>query len=142
MPDTMAMRLQQVTLQGFQSYAEEQAIDIDEHVTLLAGRNNVGKSALLRALQIPVSRQEGATPRFRLTYEWSIDSVDLSGLQGAHSTEVVSWLMQQGNPVILQVGYEGGSASDGSIAFDELRVGSLRIPNHKMAPGGGRWADL
>jgi len=61
------MCLQQVVIQGFQSYAEEQTIEIDEHVTLLAGRNNVGKSALLRALQIPVERQEGVAKDLMLT---------------------------------------------------------------------------
>lgn len=46
----MSVRFREIALRGFESYRDEQRISLEDHVTLLAGRNNVGKSALLRAL--------------------------------------------------------------------------------------------
>src|ERR1700733_1407406 len=104
MPDTMAMRLQRIALQGFQSYGEEQTVEIDQHLTLLAGRNNVGKSALLRALQIPVERQEGVAADFSITYTWSVSAEDIIP-HAAGSTEMVDWMLSGGDPQPLVVAY-------------------------------------
>jgi hypothetical protein len=130
------MRLWQLALQGFQSYAEEQVIDIDEHVTLLAGRNNVGKSALLRALQAPFARQEGATARFRLTYTWEVSSVDLSSVQRGMALE---WLLEAGDPKSVRAVFTGRIGADGELGPDQLTVASLEILGYARSNAGGGW---
>jgi hypothetical protein len=133
------VRLQRVAVRGFQSYVEEQSVDIDEHVTLLAGRNNVGKSALLRALQIPVARQEGATSQFRIVYAWLVDTVDISAVG---STEVRHWLLEMGTgPKLVEVTFDGVVGGDGGIAQQDLRVSDLNIVDHARAVNGS-WQGI
>lgn len=67
-----AVRLESITLKGFQSYRDEVTVPFDPRLTLLAGRNNVGKSALLRALRLPLDRSSGCHDDFALTYRWRI----------------------------------------------------------------------
>ncbi len=83
---------------GSWSYAEEQTVEIDQHLTLLAGRNNVGKSALLRALQIPVERQEGVGTDFGITYTWSVTVEDITQ-HAAGSAEMVAELTPNLSPL-------------------------------------------
>jgi AAA domain, putative AbiEii toxin, Type IV TA system/AAA domain len=133
------VRLQKVALQGFQSYVEEQVIDIDDHVTLLAGRNNVGKSAFLRALQIPVTRQEGATERFRMTYTWLIDTVDLSTVG---SVEVRDWLIARGgSPKVVEVTFDATARQEGALSLDDIRASQVQIPGHARAADGA-WQGM
>lgn len=47
------MRLKRISLRGFRSYTTQQTVDFEPDVTILAGRNNVGKSALLTVLRNP-----------------------------------------------------------------------------------------
>jgi predicted ATPase len=134
------MRLQQIALQGFQSYAEEQTIDIDEHVTLLAGRNNVGKSALLRALQIPVDRQEGVGTDFSITYTWSVSAEDIAQ-HAAGSTEMAEWMLRGGDPQPLIVTYIT-AADEGTVKQGDLHVGKVSVPalSETASRGiGGGW---
>ena len=67
----MGVRLTAVTLQGFQAYGERVEVDVDPHLTVIAGRNNVGKSALLRALRLGVEPAEGLQPDFSLGLTWT-----------------------------------------------------------------------
>lgn len=68
----------EVAVADFQSYREEQRIPLERHLTLLAGRNNVGKSALLRALSAFIEPQEGAGPGFALTITLVVDGQSLA----------------------------------------------------------------
>jgi len=132
------MRLQQVALQGFQSYAEEQTIEIDEHVTLLAGRNNVGKSALLRALQIPVERQEGAANDFALTYTWLLRADDIHNLfaNREHLSDARDWLLEGGEVQTFAVTFTNAQVAPRSSP-DRLKLGSKEAakpgPPHDLA---------
>jgi energy-coupling factor transporter ATP-binding protein EcfA2 len=74
------VRLSAVTIQGFQSYRNPCTVELDPHLTLLAGQNNVGKSAFLRAMQVFVGRQEGATNEFRLRFQWITSVAELESL--------------------------------------------------------------
>jgi hypothetical protein len=100
------MRLQRIALKAFRSYAEEQTVEIDRHLTLLAGRNNVGKSALLRAFQIPVERQEGVGTDFSITYTWSVSAEDVIP-HAAGSPEMTAWMLSGEDPQSLIVTWRG-----------------------------------
>jgi len=65
------MSLTAFAVQDFQSYHDPQTVTIDPGLTLIAGRNTVGKSALLRALRIFVDAQQGAGPSLELSYRWN-----------------------------------------------------------------------
>jgi energy-coupling factor transporter ATP-binding protein EcfA2 len=67
------MYLSQVELAGFQSYSVPQTIVFEPHVTLLVGRNNVGKSALLRGLALLEQPQSGLQTQFALSLTWVLD---------------------------------------------------------------------
>jgi len=47
-------------------------------MTILAGRNSVGKTAVLRALRFPLEAIPGATPDFRLEYSWVVESQEIA----------------------------------------------------------------
>lgn len=69
--------LEAFEVQGFQSYWERQRVEFDEGVTLLAGRNDVGKSALLRAMRVFVQPQEGERPDARFVFRYRIAADEL-----------------------------------------------------------------
>lgn len=66
------MRLVEVSLAGFQSYAVAQRLELEPDITLLVGRNNVGKSAMLRALASFGEPQQGARSDFALELTWDV----------------------------------------------------------------------
>jgi hypothetical protein len=72
------MPIKEVALAGFQSYGVRQSVPLDEHLTLLAGRNNVGKSALLRGIWAVGEEQFGAAVDFRLELTAEIDGATLA----------------------------------------------------------------
>jgi predicted ATPase len=71
-------------IEGYQSYRTLQEVRFDPKMTVLAGRNNVGKTALLRALRLPASdlsrSQVGMSDTFRIKYTWSIGRDELDNL--------------------------------------------------------------
>jgi predicted ATPase len=69
--------LARFSVAGFQSYSEEQSATIDPRLTFLAGRNNVGKSAFLRALRVFAESQEGAAEDFSITFEWVLSQPEM-----------------------------------------------------------------
>src|SRR5690349_6514009 len=69
--------LEAFEVQGFQSYWECQRVELDKHLTLLAGRNDVGKSALLRAMRVFVEPQEGDRPDARFVFRFRIATEEL-----------------------------------------------------------------
>src|SRR5436309_2616368 len=72
------MRLLSVKLNDFQSYRTVQQTTLGPDVTLLAGRNNVGKTALLRALRSPTDVQPGWGQNGLLELTWSLSSAELT----------------------------------------------------------------
>jgi ABC-type ATPase involved in cell division len=85
------MTLVSYSLQQFQSYGEEQRLAVDPRLTFLAGPNDVGKSALLRALRIFREPQEGAHEGFTATYEWRLASADFES-QVPQDQALLAWL--------------------------------------------------
>lgn len=59
---------------GFQSYQVRQEISLDPDLTFLVGRNNVGKSAFLRALRAFADPTEYVQPGLDVTYTWHVTS--------------------------------------------------------------------
>jgi len=64
------MRLVNVRIRGFQSYTSEQTVRLLPDLTVLAGQNNVGKTALLRSVRQVVDPKPGAAANFMVEYEW------------------------------------------------------------------------
>jgi ABC-type transport system involved in cytochrome c biogenesis ATPase subunit len=71
------MRLANVRVRGFQSYLSEQNVKLDPELTILAGQNNVGKTALLRSIRQIADPKPGAAPNFMVEYEWEISADDI-----------------------------------------------------------------
>lgn len=89
------MHLSGLTLRGFQSYREEESLSFGPDLTLLAGRNDVGKSATLRALRVLVEEHEGAGDDFSITFQWSLSCEEL--LAEVEPDEALhSWIREQG----------------------------------------------
>ncbi|MDQ6710767.1 MAG: AAA family ATPase [Candidatus Dormibacteraeota bacterium] len=54
-----------------------QTVTLNPAITILAGRNNVGKSALLRALRIPAAAQEGVGTDFEMSFVWRLGTDEI-----------------------------------------------------------------
>src|SRR4051812_6983828 len=72
------MPLAEVALTGFQSYVVRQSVPLEPHLTLVAGRNNVGKSGLLRGIWSNGEQQFGARSDFLLEVATSVDGEALA----------------------------------------------------------------
>src|ERR1700688_2772156 len=66
------MRLANLRVRGFQSYVTEQNVKLDHELTVLAGQNNVGKTALLRSIRQIADPKPGAAADFMVEYEWEM----------------------------------------------------------------------
>ena len=88
------MWLKRVSLRGFRSYTTLQTIDFESDVTILAGRNNVGKSALLTALRAPAAFPV-STPDFTFDFTWHAQRGELEERLRRQSTgsEVATGLL-------------------------------------------------
>lgn len=86
----MAPKLLSYALAGFESYESEQRVTIHPEITFLAGRNNVGKSAMLRALYAFAKQDPDVRAResFRVTYRWSVRSDELAARLGQNQARV------------------------------------------------------
>ncbi len=79
-------RLLAVTVTGFRSIREPQHLVVEPDLTVLAGRNNVGKTALLHALTLPTTERPGWNDNFQLTMRWAVAGDELRS-----ALEVSSW---------------------------------------------------
>lgn len=71
-------RLVSVRLTGFRSFRATQELPLAPSVTILAGRNNVGKTAFLHALTLPSVTRPGVAPAtFALEMKWLIAGDEL-----------------------------------------------------------------
>ena len=87
------MHLAELTVQDFQSYRETESLSFDRGFTLLAGRNDVGKSATLRALRILVENSEGAGDDFEITFRWELALADFMAVVEPRDT-LREWLSE------------------------------------------------
>jgi hypothetical protein len=71
------MRLANLRVRGFQSYLNEQGVKLDPELTVLAGQNNVGKTALLRSIRQIADPKPGAAPNFMVEYEWAMSADEI-----------------------------------------------------------------
>jgi energy-coupling factor transporter ATP-binding protein EcfA2 len=86
-----------VTITKFQSYRDPTTIRLDPAVTLVAGRNDSGKSALLRALRAVAEPQEGIAQETLLSYVWSLSRDEMLRLAlpgDVTSVELERWFGQ------------------------------------------------
>jgi predicted ATPase len=78
-----AMYLSNFKISGFRSYSTTQELHLEQDLTILAGRNNVGKSALLWGVFLPgrphfSSQVRGVDINCRLEYTWALSHSDLT----------------------------------------------------------------
>jgi predicted ATPase len=136
------MRLTAFSVGDFQSYGDPRSITIDPKLTLVAGRNNVGKSALLRALRVPVEQQEGAGPNFAISYTWEMSADELLGLAllpSDTSPEFTEWARQrETHTVKVTLRRRSDADTPGqTVHGNELYVSEFELPNEgKRATGG------
>ena len=90
------LKLLSYGLAGFESYGAEQRVTIHPEITFLAGRNNVGKSAMLRALYAFATQQGqvGIRQAFRATYRWSVPSGEVAARVPQQQARIAELLAQ------------------------------------------------
>ena len=117
------MRLLEIALAGFQSYRDEQRVRLEPDVTFLVGRNNVGKSALLRALLLWRESQEGIAEGFRLTYRWTIEREVLEQVI-SDLTELPGWA---GLPCDVHLEVTFIASGTGKIGGQQLVLSQIHL---------------
>jgi energy-coupling factor transporter ATP-binding protein EcfA2 len=113
------VKLVEFSVTDFQSYGPRQTLRLDDHITFLAGRNDVGKSALLRALRIPVVQPEGIGDAFEAQYSWHVP------------TETVAAAFAAADPTIdLSSEFQGPATTtlEATLTFTSTRVD----PNRRL----------
>lgn len=71
------MYLSSFKLRDFRSYRTVQELRLNPELTILAGRNNVGKTALLRGLRLLQEHVPGAGSSFRAEFIWALSHDEL-----------------------------------------------------------------
>src|ERR1700730_13944769 len=90
------MRLIRIRLAGFRSFRDPQEITFDPHLTILAGRNNVGKTASLLGLRLPMEIRPGVRKDFQLECTWAVTRSEvLSSTQFAADPSLFSSVSSQ-----------------------------------------------
>lgn len=72
MNDPAHPRLTSLSLANFRSIGEAQELRIERDLTILAGRNNVGKTAFLHAMTLPTDQKPGVHAGFRMLLKWLV----------------------------------------------------------------------
>lgn len=92
------MYLSNFRIQGFQSYRAAQDLRLERNLTTLAGRNNVGKSALLRGLFLATQAYHqnqgsirGVGRDFQMEYTWAVSRSELM----ERLSEQAIWLINE-----------------------------------------------
>ncbi len=137
-------RLLSATLNGFRSIRTPQELVLDPDLTVLAGRNNVGKTAFLHALTLPTLNRPGRDDTaFQLIMKWSVAGDELraalqaptwqvgaapQALMDATSLVVELTLEPPRDPLVLpraQQGVPGDSVLN--FGGQTLQISTLRI---------------
>jgi AAA domain, putative AbiEii toxin, Type IV TA system len=130
--DTVApVQLVEIGLAGFQSYRDEQRVRLEPDLTFLVGRNNVGKSALLRALLLWRQSQEGVRDGFRLAYRWIAEREELAA-EIPQLTQLQGW---SGFPHELSIEVVFTATSTGTIGAQQLKLSQIRFGDLAVAGG-------
>ncbi len=100
-------KLVSVTLSGFQSYWRPETVEFDSGLTLLAGKNDVGKSALLRALSVFAGAPiEGGRQDFQITLSWRLPlRALLEANPGFGAAGHPEWLLDHGDQLTLSASF-------------------------------------
>jgi predicted ATPase len=143
------MRLNAVTIAGFQSYHEPQTLQVDRHLTLLAGRNDVGKSAMLRALRIFGEPQSGGRRDFTLAVDAVLPTEDFHPGDADvpidnEEIPLMLSLLADFKEIRAETTFLWMSAAAPTVARDHLFLKSVRIDrlgelSIKSAQEGMRW---
>jgi predicted ATPase len=143
-------------LSGFQSYREPARVELDDHITFLAGRNDVGKSALLRALRLFVERQSGATSDARFTFECEISAEELNaaipspepGMGDGHAVRRTEITTRPTHTVVAEfvpaglagTTIEAGQLQPVRLEFVEAGLRARGLPGHTIG-WEGSWSS-
>jgi hypothetical protein len=121
------VRINEVALTDFQSYRDEQRVPLDAHLTLLAGRNNAGKSALLRGLWTAHEPQYGAGDRFRLTVAVTVEADRLVAPLGDPSLADVVAQLESRPSHTLRGAFTATPTKSGVGPLDQLTFERLEL---------------
>ena len=122
------MKLRKVRVKGFQAFADSGEIEFGDGINLIIGANNVGKSALLRAL-----RPEFADDRHRSAAEWiqarlplpcEERTIEFSG--GEFEEAIINFASRQPTSVLLPRSYIESGKNVGEYIRDIIK-------NHKIS---------
>lgn len=129
--ETTRVALASFSVQDFQSYRDTQTLTIDPRLTLIAGRNNVGKSALLRALRIFIEGQEGAGEAFEVTFRWHVLLAELVSFVSPGPAELdplVAWLRErEEHTLVATFVINGGvpNVAPGNLHLQQIELAEL-----------------
>jgi hypothetical protein len=134
------VRLTSFSVAEFQSYRQRQHVTIEPHLTLIAGRNDVGKSALLRAMRVYVERQQGARQGFEVGFTWTLAADELLALTllpTETSNEYEEWARSRESHALRAVFTNPGDTTEvvpGHVFLRDLEL----LDEGKKAGGGGQ----
>jgi hypothetical protein len=154
------------TLRGFRSIREPQELRVEPELTILAGRNNVGKTAFLHALTLPTTSRPGMHASFELTMKWLIAGDDLRSalqvqtwsvsditneLRACDALELEVTVRAQQAPLSLPVANPPAgrdSLMGAGLEISSIRIGggllsfARKLVSHSNPPNGTfTWAD-
>jgi hypothetical protein len=92
--------LEAIEIEGFQSFDRLTRVAFDPTMTLLAGRNNVGKSALLRVLRLFREEHAGRRSGFSLTVLWRFLEQERPEPAGADDARLLDWCFRDGSALV------------------------------------------
>ena len=126
------MRLTNLRVRGFQSYVAEQSVRLDRRLTVLAGQNNVGKTALLRSVRQVVDPKPGVREDFLVEYEWLLDAAEIKASLVHEGEPLLHDHLPKGETHVrarFETAFPGGL---GTVDFDagvDPRIGSCAVTN-------------
>lgn len=123
------MKLERFEIEGYQSYGERTALEFDPRVTFIAGRNNVGKSALLRGLRAVVYRPSDSD-EIDVSFHWRASREELvAAVPEEPAAEVLAGRLATAkeHSVVARFSVDG--------AMSALRCSQLALPDAGLATG-------
>lgn len=127
------MKLTNIEIAGFRGYREATKLAIEPGLTVVVGKNDVGKSTILKALDLYLSGSKAS-------------SGDFSIGDSQKQIEITCWFVGAADEVVLDSDYvtslerEGLADRDGRIAIRKVWVNSSSAPKvfvYASVPAGG-----